>query len=216
MWSYYAFEPEGGGGLGPLQVIRPTTEPGRECAHRERSLASARAATEDHRRHTTYWCRASFDARLAARVSQRLGPTPQSGAIAIALCDSFGWSEGSTAGGYDADFDHPKDPQSGSFTLDGRRPAAWQRPVSPGSELYYVFTMSAGTPAAARFTAGSTLDVWFPFVIDSKKHYTLIVRHVVPEFEVKSSPVNNALHFRLPAFEIPQGSTAQGEIDSDD
>lgn len=156
-----------------------------------------------------------ISAPLAARVSTRLKPTPQMGRIALELCDSFGWSEGSTAEGYVADFDHPGNVQSGRFTFTGRGPADWQRPVTPDSELYYAFTMSTGAPEAATFTAGSTFDVWFPFVLDGRKCFTLRVRHVVPEFEVKSTPVNNALHFKLPAFEIQKGIVAQGEIDAE-
>jgi hypothetical protein len=158
-----------------------------------------------------------IDAPLAARVSQTLGTTPQSGAIAIALCDSFGeYGEGSTTGGYVASFFHPKNDLPVPLTLDGRGPADWQRPSRPGSELYYVFRLSAEKPAAARFTAGSTFGVWFPFVLDTKKLYKLRISDVTPELQVApKSTKNNVLHFVLPAFEIPEGSMALGEINAE-
>jgi hypothetical protein len=158
-----------------------------------------------------------IDKSLAARVSGRLGPTPQTGVVEIATCDSFGerW-EGNTTDGYAANFFHPKDDLPVRFTLNGRGPADWQRPSRRDSELYYVFRLSAQKPAAAKFTAGSTFDVWFPFVLDTKKVYRLRISHIVPDFQVAPrSTKNNVLHFVLPAFEIHEGSTALGEVDAE-
>jgi hypothetical protein len=137
-------------------------------------------------------------------------------AIEVLSCDSFGeYWEGSTTSGYVATFFHPKNDLPVRFTLNGRGPADWQRPAKPGSELYYAFTLSAEKPAVASFAAGSTFDVWFPFVLDSKMPYALRVSRVTPELQVAPRTTkNNILHFVLPPFEIPEGSTALGEIDA--
>lgn len=150
---------------------------------------------------------------LAARVSARLEPVPQTATTAISFCDSFGMYEGSVEGGYDAGFFHPRNELSWQFAFNGHGPTGWQLPTMPGSKLYYVFTMSTTTQAAVRFAAKSTLDVWFPFVLDSSRLYMLRINHVIPEIEVApSSTRNNVLHFVLPPFEILEGNVAQGEI----
>lgn len=158
-----------------------------------------------------------INAPLAARVSPKLRSTPQAEVIIVASCDSFGeYYEGSTTDGYDAGLSHDKNDLPVRFTLNGHGPADWQPPVTEGSELYYAFTLSAEKPARATLTAGSTFDVWFPFVLDTRRRYTLRVRHVVPEVAVApKSTKNNVLHFVLPAFEIPEGNMAQGEIDAE-
>lgn len=162
--------------------------------------------------------RGFIDKSLTARLSERLGPTPQTGRIEVATCDWFGCKAQSTEGGYDANFDggfpESTDP-SQSCGMKGSGPADWQRPATPGSTLYYVFALAAQNPSAAKLSAGSTFDVWFPFVLDTKKVYTLRISHIVPEVQVPpKSSKNNVLHFVLPAFRILEGNTAQGEIDA--
>jgi hypothetical protein len=158
-----------------------------------------------------------IDAPLAARASQRLAPKPRTWAIEVDSCDPFGESwEGSTTSGYVATFFHPKNDLPVRLTLNGRGPADWQRPAKLGSKLYYAFRLSAEKLAAASFAAGSTFDVWFPFVLDNKVLYTLRLSHVIPQLQVAPrSTKNNVLHFVLPPFEIPEGSTPLGEIDAE-
>lgn len=143
----------------------------------------------------------------------RVAPRPSG---EIMECDSF--AAGSAGGGYDASFP----PFEADFFMTGHAPADWQRPMTPGSTLYYVFylearpwygskTASELTPQSGRHTAA--FSVWFPYVLDRRKTYTLLLSGVAPAFPpVRGTLQDNVLTFQLPPFSLA-GQTVHGEID---
>lgn len=85
-------------------------------------------------------------------------------------------------------------------------------PISADAVFY--FDLTAG--AAVRFGAGSSLDVWFPFVLDDRLRYDLFVDGTAPAIgPIASRVFDNSLHFTLPAFSMPAGKAITGEIDGD-
>jgi hypothetical protein len=62
--------------------------------------------------------------------------------------------------------------------------------------------------------AGTTLDVWFPFVIDPSLRYSLTIAHTDPAIgPIDATISDNTAHFALPAFGLRPGAEVQGEID---
>jgi hypothetical protein len=58
--------------------------------------------------------------------------------------------------------------------------------------------------------------VWFPFVLDAQKTYSLTIAHVAPIIgPINGTLANNTLQFTLPAFAIEPGVEIMGEIDGD-
>jgi hypothetical protein len=94
--------------------------------------------------------------------------------------------------------------------------ASMRGSVPPASQMppvYYAVTLSTRSSSPVKINAGSTLRVWFPFVLDTEKRYRLLLQGANPSFEaVVGSLKNNTLTFTFPAFLIPAGSTLHGEI----
>lgn len=84
----------------------------------------------------------------------------------------------------------------------------------PGGNAYVYFNLvtDAGTPVDV--PAGTTVDIWCPFVLDTNKTYSLTLAKAAESV----GPINgklrgNILHFELPAFTIPAHTTLAGEVD---
>lgn len=161
-----------------------------------------------------------IDRAVASHLSGRLpGAAPtQSGALKLTICDTF--AIGSTGGGYDATFQPFL--FGADFYMMGHAPADWQRPAMPGSRLYYVFDLQAWPSSQSR-TASKLkpmngdhtirFTIWFPYVLDRSKTYTLGLSKVTPPFPpVRGTLQNNVLTFQLPLFGLA-GKAARGEID---
>ncbi len=74
--------------------------------------------------------------------------------------------------------------------------------------------MGGGKPVA--FTPGTTIDVWFPFVLDDELRYTLsFFSDDKPSGQIAGTIFDNTLHFVLPAFVMAPGKTLMAEIDGD-
>jgi len=98
----------------------------------------------------------------------------------------------------------------------GRAPSEGEMPPTPYMNGYYFFSLLTDAAAPVNVKAGSTLDVWFPFVLDPNEHYALWLGFVDPEISaIPGTLRDNALHFELPAFTTRPGKTALGEIDGD-
>jgi hypothetical protein len=83
------------------------------------------------------------------------------------------------------------------------------------AQALYTFSFHAIEPIAVQFRTVSTLSIWFPFVLDRAKRYTLTVRNIDPEIhEMRGDLKNNRLEFELPAFSMQARSIAQGEVDA--
>jgi hypothetical protein len=92
---------------------------------------------------------------------------------------------------------------------------SWANP--PSGNAYFFFSGTVQSSQPVHVQAGTTLDVWFPFVLDTSLKYSLTI--VAPD-KMSLGPVegtlkDNMLHFVLPAFTAPPGAELMGEIDSD-
>lgn len=124
--------------------------------------------------------------------------------LPLLICDRMAqvaWSDG-----YDATFRATCSNECGPFR--GGSPKKGRMPPE-----YYRFTVSANSVASKVVKANSTLDVWFPFVLDTKDTYALHLIGVEPAIDrVAGKLEDNTLHFVLPAFTVPEGSSAEGVI----
>lgn len=142
---------------------------------------------------------------FAALLSKRL-PTWRTRAahLPLVICDRMAqvaWGDG-----YDATFRATSSNAWGPFR--GSRPKIDRMPPE-----YYRFTISANSVASVAVESNSTLDVWFPFVLDTKDTYALHLIGVEPAIDgVAGKLEDNTLHFVLPAFTVPEGSSAEGAI----
>jgi hypothetical protein len=102
-----------------------------------------------------------------------------------------------------------------TFAILGRAPTIAEMPPTPHMNAFYFFsiTTKGAQPVALK---GATLDVWFPYVLDAKQKYALLLGFVDPNIEDISGTLGgNTLHFTLPAFATTPGKDALGEIDGD-
>jgi len=93
------------------------------------------------------------------------------------------------------------------------------RPIALGSgyaNAVSYFDLSVGGSKAVTFTPGTTIDVWFPFVLDDQLRYTLsFFSDDKPSSLIVGTIFDNTLHFVLPAFVMAPGKTLMAEIDGD-
>jgi hypothetical protein len=92
---------------------------------------------------------------------------------------------------------------------------SWANP--PSGNAYFFFSGTVQSPQPVHVQAGTTLDVWFPFVLDTSLHYSLTIAapNTMSLGPVEGTLNDNTLHFVLPAFTAPPGAELMGEIDSD-
>jgi hypothetical protein len=99
-------------------------------------------------------------------------------------------------------------------SAQSRAPTDAELSPAPGVSAYYILSMRRQDGTAPSYPAGSSLDVWFPFVLDPAVRYTFELRFVTPSIDGSPGTLqNNVLHFGLPAFAMPAGKEAVGEID---
>jgi hypothetical protein len=177
-----------------------------------------------------------IDKPLAAELADRIPTVPKPETITGRGCTGFTTLVESVSGGYDATFSDREDYDATWFTWVYQAPIGSESRRIPGSNVYYSFTLSAlpdesahdmthlvhqvysglfpSPPPSMTFKTGSTIDVWFPYVLTGHGHYLLSIRNVTPEIrEVPGALRNNVLHFVLPAFTLLRGGAAQGQID---
>lgn len=102
------------------------------------------------------------------------------------------------------------------FTFRDRAPTVSEMPPSRGADAVYFFTLQSKATQNVSVTAGSTLDVWAPFVLDPRLHYTLTLALGDPTIgPLEGTLSDNTMHFILPAFSAPPSVDLMGEIDGD-
>jgi len=78
--------------------------------------------------------------------------------------------------------------------------------------LYFDLTLEGSAPVT--FQPETTVDIWFPFVLDDTLSYDLTIgfadRPIGPFY---SKPFDNVLHYTLPGFTATPGRTLMAEID---
>lgn len=139
--------------------------------------------------------------------------------LVLTLCDTF--SIGSVGGGYDASFEPFA--CGGNFLIAGRRPASPNPLEANGLRTYYKFDLTAqpwcgkdkDVAAVVPMDGHSTVrfSVWFPYVLNPRVDYSLVLSGVSPAFApVRGTLQNNILTFELPLFSEAAAETANGSI----
>jgi hypothetical protein len=78
--------------------------------------------------------------------------------------------------------------------------------------LYFDLTLDGSAPVT--FQPGTTVDIWFPFVLDDALSYDLTIGFADgPIGPIYSKPFDNVLHYKLPGFTATPDRTLMAEID---
>jgi len=97
-----------------------------------------------------------------------------------------------------------------------RAPTEGESWLARGGNAYFYLSGTLAGSSTVHVSSGTTLDVWFPFVLDTGKTYSLTIAHVTPIIGPTNGTLsNNTLHFVLPAFAIAPGADIMAEIDGD-
>lgn len=80
------------------------------------------------------------------------------------------------------------------------------------SVMYFDLTIEGGKPVT--FQPGTTIDIWFPFVLDDTLNYDLTIGFAKePIGPIYAKPFDNVLQYKLPGFTVTPGQTLMAEID---
>lgn len=84
----------------------------------------------------------------------------------------------------------------------------------PNAVCFFDVTIGGGKPLA--FKSGTTIDVWFPFVLDDQLEYSLsFSSNDTPSGLIKGTIFDNTVHFVLPEFVLQPDKPLMAEIDGD-
>lgn len=98
----------------------------------------------------------------------------------------------------------------------GRAPTEAESWETRGGNSYFFFSGTVQSTAPVHVQAGTTIDVWFPFVLDTSLYYALTIAHAdKPIGPIDGTLKDNVVHFVLPAFALPPGATLMAEIEGD-
>jgi hypothetical protein len=108
-------------------------------------------------------------------------------------------------------------PQRAIITdVSGRPPTEAESWITRGGNSYFFFSGTMDTTAPIHVQPGTTIDVWFPFVLDTSLYYAITIGHAdKPIGPIDGTLKDNVLHFVLPAFTLPPGATLMAEIEGD-
>ncbi len=97
-----------------------------------------------------------------------------------------------------------------------RAPTEAESWATRGGNSYCFFSGRVHSSQAIYVQAGTTIDVWFPFVLDPSLHYSLtIAGHGFAAIgPVAGNLQENILHFVLPALTLPPGVELMGRVRS--
>lgn len=100
--------------------------------------------------------------------------------------------------------------------LSGRTPTEAESWITRGGNSYFFFSGTVQSTQPIHVDAGTTIDVWFPFVLDSSLYYALTIAHAdKPIGPIDGTLKDNVVHFVLPAFTLTPGATLMAEIEGD-
>jgi hypothetical protein len=165
--------------------------------------------------------RLSVSAAMVARAQQHAAgfdsEMPVARPYARAACARCGSTLWNFSDGFETTltFDAATPAWDPTFAILGRAPTVAEMPPTPHMNAFY-FLSIATKGAQPVVLKSATLDVWFPYVLDAKQKYVLLLGFVNPNIEDVSGTLSgNTLHFTLPAFATIPGKDALGEIDGD-
>ena len=82
------------------------------------------------------------------------------------------------------------------------------------SNAVFYFRLTIDGSAPVKFQAGTTIDIWFPFVLDDTLTYDLTIGFAeAPIGPIYAKPVDNVLRYTLPGFTATPGRSLMAEID---
>lgn len=199
---------------GTITSWTPMTVPGNAMPCADYTLLSGPPSAHD------LLVRGFIDHPLFSLLSSRLPINPVAAELKECFPDlryTVSWSEAC-----DATFFHQAEIGWSWFSLTGHAPTD-QHHLPVGTIAYYMFSLRAESfpgkspPPVVTFSGRSTLRVWFPYVLDPRKGYTLSLGNVNPDLRSVSGVLrNNELTFTLPRFSLAAGMVARGEIDGKD
>jgi hypothetical protein len=99
-----------------------------------------------------------------------------------------------------------------------RAPTLGESWLTPNSDAYAFFSGIVSSAKPIHVQAGTTIDVWFPFVLEPSLRYSLTIDPTVGTPIAVTLPgilAKNTLHFTLPAFTLEPGADLMAEIDGD-
>lgn len=101
--------------------------------------------------------------------------------------------------------------------VNPRAPTEAESWLTPGGNAYAFFSGNVSAAQPVHVQPGTTIDVWFPFVLDPSLRYSLSigVTRGAPMAPVTGTLSANTLHFTLPALVLEPGAELMGEIDGD-
>lgn len=100
--------------------------------------------------------------------------------------------------------------------VQGRAPTEAESWMTDGGNSYFFFSGTVQSSAPIQVAAGTTIDVWFPFVLDTSLHYALTIAHAdKPIGPIDGTLKDNVVHFVLPAFALAPGAELHGEVEGD-
>ena len=110
----------------------------------------------------------------------------------------------------------PRDarPDAALFNLSGRAPTEAESWLAPQGNSFFFFSGTVKSANPIHVQAGTTIDVWFPFVLDPSLTYSLTIAHAdAPIGPIDGTLRDNVVHFELPAFVLSPGAELFGEIE---
>ncbi len=84
----------------------------------------------------------------------------------------------------------------------------------PGGNSEFFFSATVKSASAVHVQSGTTIAVWFPFVLEPEQRYSLTIAHTdEPIGPIFGTLKDNTLQFVLPAFSMKPGAHLMGEIE---
>lgn len=99
--------------------------------------------------------------------------------------------------------------------IEGRRPDWAPSRIGPIGDDYFELRGVVVSPKPIHITSGSTIDVWFPFVLDSDLEYDIALSTANQRVAVETGRLDqqtNVVHFELPAFTAIPGAALVAEV----
>jgi hypothetical protein len=160
-----------------------------------------------------------------------LSPPAHAGALvksAMIPCIPYDWISAFTFGNdpqklfHSGDYDvtvtfATNDAKSGAhLSAAARAPTEAESWETPGGNSYFFFSGVVHSDSVIHVNAGTTIDVWFPFVLDPQLHYALTLAHAdKPIGPIDGTLKDNVVHFVLPAFALAPHTELFGEVEGD-
>lgn len=121
----------------------------------------------------------------------------------------FGYARNDAAPGVRFTQIYGRAPTAGEMLPNPPPPRGWG-----GSTDIFLFDLAVGGSKPIAFQSGSTVDVWFPFVLDDSLRYRIsyfAMGKVSPT--IQGTVYDNVLHFQLPAFTMAPGDTLMADLE---